>query len=119
LPSGTHYVRAVRVGEPPVAAPIRYRLAREDALRALAQPEVAHAASTGRTASVRGHRARQAALFWPLGIRDARAMRQGAGTRPRSWAAGTSDEHFSSIATSAPVPQLIPARRAAADPGRT
>jgi hypothetical protein len=74
--SGTHYVRAVRVGEPPVAAPIRYRFAREDALRTLAHPDGGTRSLYGPDGIVAGTARAEAALFWPLGIRDAGAMRQ-------------------------------------------
>ena len=74
--SGTHYVRAVRVGERPVAAPIRYRLARDDALRSLAQPGGGTRSLYGPDGIIAGTGRAEAALFWPLGIRDAGAMRQ-------------------------------------------
>ena len=74
--SGTHYVRAVRAGEPRAAEPIRYRFAPEDALRTLAHPEGGTRSLYGPDGIVAGTARAEAALFWPLGIRDAGAMRQ-------------------------------------------
>jgi hypothetical protein len=74
--SGTHYVRAVRAGEPRAAEPIRYRFAREDALRTLAHPDGGTRSLYGPDGIVAGTARAEAALFWPLGIRDAGAMRQ-------------------------------------------
>jgi hypothetical protein len=76
IESGTHYVRAVHAGEPPVAAPIRYRVARDDALRALAHPDGGTRSLYGPDGLVAGTERAEVVLFWPLGIRAPGAMRQ-------------------------------------------
>lgn len=76
IESGTHYVRAVRAGEPRVVEPIRYRMARDDALRSLAHPEGGTRSLYGPDGLVAGTGRAEVVLFWPLGIRDAGAMRQ-------------------------------------------
>lgn len=76
IESGTHYVRAVRAGEPRVVEPIRYRMARDDALRWLAHPEGGTRSLYGPDGLVAGTGRAEVVLFWPLGIRDAGAMRQ-------------------------------------------
>ena len=76
IESGTHYVRAVRAGEPPVAEPIRYRVARDDALRTLAHPDGGTRSLYGPDGLVAGTERAEVVLFWPLGIRAPGAMRQ-------------------------------------------
>ena len=76
IESGTHYVRAVRAGEPRVAEPIRYRVARDDALRSLAHPDGGTRSLYGPDGLVAGTERAEVVLFWPLGIRAPGAMRQ-------------------------------------------
>jgi hypothetical protein len=74
--SGTHQVRAVRIGASEVDASIRYRIARDDALRSLALPQGGARSLYGPDGLVPGTGRGEALLYWPLGIRDAGAMRQ-------------------------------------------
>jgi hypothetical protein len=74
--SGTHYVRAVRAGEPRPAAPIRYGFVRDDTLRTLAHPAGGTRSLYGPDGIVAGTGRAEKLLFWPLGIPDPGAMRQ-------------------------------------------
>jgi hypothetical protein len=76
IESGTHQVRAVRVRESSPAAPIRYRITRDDALRSLALPRGGARSLFGPDGLVPGTERAEVALLWPLGIRSAGAMRQ-------------------------------------------
>lgn len=74
--SGTHYVRGVRA-DAPVQVPVqRYRIGHDDALRALATPQGGTRSLYGPDGIVAGTGRAEAALFWPLGVRNAGAMRQ-------------------------------------------
>jgi len=74
--SGTHYVRGVRASAPGYVPVQRYRVGRDDALRGLATPEGGTRSLYGPDGIVAGTGRAEAALFWPLGIRSAGAMRQ-------------------------------------------
>ena len=76
IESGTHYVRAVRVHPPAPAPSVRYRIGRDDALRSLPHPRGGTQSLYGPDGLVPGTGRGEAALFWPLGIHSAGAMRQ-------------------------------------------
>lgn len=76
LASGTHQVRGVRPAAPlPPGAPV-YRLGAEDALRSIVREDGSMRSLYGPDGMVAGTERAERALFWPLGIRDAGAMRQ-------------------------------------------
>ena len=76
LDGGTHYLRGVRLLDAPPAGAIRYAIADDDALRSLALPAGGTRSLYGPDGIVAGTERGERALFWPLGIRDAGAMRQ-------------------------------------------
>jgi len=76
LASGTHYVRGVRVLDAPASGATRYGIADDDALRSLALPAGGTRSLYGPDGIVVGTERGERALFWPLGIRNAGAMRQ-------------------------------------------
>jgi hypothetical protein len=76
LEGGTHYVRSVRLLDAPPRDAIAYRIGHEDALRSLALPAGGTRSLYGADGIIAGTQRPERALFWPLGIRDAGAMRQ-------------------------------------------
>jgi len=72
----THYVRAVRTSGSRSPASLDYRIASDDALRTLPHPHGGTRSLYGPDGLVAGTGRAEAALFWPLGIRSAGAMRQ-------------------------------------------
>jgi hypothetical protein len=76
LASGTHYVRGVRMLDAFAPGAIRYGIADDDALRSLALPAGGTRSLYGPDGMIAGTERGERALFWPLGIRNAGAMRQ-------------------------------------------
>jgi hypothetical protein len=76
LEGGTHQVRGVRLADAFPAPATRYRIGRDDALRSIALPGGATRSLYAPDGIVRGTERAERALFWPLGIRNAGAMRQ-------------------------------------------
>ncbi len=76
IESGTHYVRGVRAQLPESAVSVRYRIGSDDALRSLPHPRGGTRSLYGPDGLVAGTERGEAALFWPLGIHSAGAMRQ-------------------------------------------
>lgn len=76
LEAGTHQVRGVRPFDGAASGTIRYRLVHEEALRSIALPGGGTRSLYGPDGLVAGSERAERALFWPLGIRSAGAMRQ-------------------------------------------
>lgn len=78
LTVGTHQVRGVDVASRGPGGPgaSRYRLGLDDALRSIALPGGGTRSLYGPDGIVEGTERGERALFWPLGVRNAGAMRQ-------------------------------------------
>lgn len=76
LAGGTHAIRDVRVVDAPPGGALRYRLGRDDALRSIALPGGGTRSLYRPDGIVAGSERAERFVFWPLGIRDAGAMRQ-------------------------------------------
>lgn len=74
LAAGTHHIHAVRAAEPGVGN--GYRIGVDDALRSIPLPGGGTRSLYGPDGIVDGTQRNERLLFWPLGIRDAGAMRQ-------------------------------------------
>jgi hypothetical protein len=76
LEGGTHYVRGVRLLDATPAGATRYAIADDDSLRSLPLPTGGTRSLYGPDGIVAGTERGERALFWPLGVRNAGAMRQ-------------------------------------------